>query len=48
VNATNSIQSHITAGAGYLQPFLRSVHRRIVSICFDDHSSGQQEAEELA
>jgi hypothetical protein len=26
----NSIQGHTTAGGGYLQPFLREVHRQIL------------------
>ena len=34
MNAKHSVQSHITAGAAYLQPFLRQVHRRFVSICY--------------
>jgi hypothetical protein len=32
VDAKNSIQSHTTAGSGYLQPFLREVHRRILRL----------------
>src|ERR1035437_7698327 len=30
VDAKNSIQGHTTAGTGYLQPFLREGHRRIL------------------